>query len=234
MKDFIFLFIINRFSGADTFTDFALSSLKISAVFFIENRIPRNGLGKCPVNCLAVAKPRSVVVVDDFLRAFFFTDAARCAQFLIDTAGFFPHCDIKIANIPFDSFNFAVRQQGDIVILTYVHHFGGQNTCRAVQRGESFIDLSHMPTDGAFPFHQVNVVACLGKFQGSCNACNSSTQDQCVGINGNRNFLKRDVMDNSFHGAIYQSFRFLGSCNLIIGRPGSVFANIRHLKQERV
>ena len=130
LQDFIFLLKVNGigFSWAKFLTGFAFTSLKVDAVFFINNRVFGHSLREGSVDYFSFTHPSLEDVVYDFEGAFFNTDSASSAVFFVDIARFFSHGHGEVAQEAIYLFDFTPGEQGNIVMLININHLGGQDT----------------------------------------------------------------------------------------------------------
>ena len=92
--------------------------------------------------------------------------------------GLFSNGDDEITDIAIHFLNLGVGQQGDIGMIANLHHFWCEDAGRAIQGGEGFIELSHMPTDGRFTFHQIDGETSICDFEGSLDTGDTASDDQ--------------------------------------------------------
>ncbi len=59
-----------------------------------------------------------------------------------------------------------------------IHHFGRQDAGRAIQGGEGLVELSHVPTDGGFALHQIDVETRICDFKRSLDTGDTAANDQ--------------------------------------------------------
>ena len=65
-----------------------------------------------------------------------------------------------------------------MLVLSRIDHFRREDTCRAVERREGLVELSHMTADGRQLFDDVNVVSRVGNIKSRLDACDTAADDQ--------------------------------------------------------
>ena len=93
-------------------------------------------------------------------------------------ARFFADGDGEIAHIAIHACHFTVSEELYVGVHAYRNHTWGQDAGGAVQRGEGFVELGHMPANRWLALHHVNRMTGVSDFQCGLDAGDSTAYDQ--------------------------------------------------------
>ena len=122
----------------------------------------------------------------------------------------------------------------DLFVLRRFHHFGGEDTGRAVQRGERLIQLRHLAADGGRLFHDVHLVARVGNVQRGLNARDAAADDQRALDDRALPGLERRVEMQFGDGGLGEDDRLFGALRHIPVDPRALLADVGDFHHVRV
>ena len=173
----------------------------------------RHCLGERNVNGAAVIHTEVKLVGDFLLRTFFCAKPAACAYILFNVTRAALNGNLKITHKAAYLGYLGIGENANFIVLRHVHHFRGQNTGGAVERGESFIKLSHFAAYCRLGFNYINGEARVGNVKRGLNARNTAAYNQGALCNGAFARGERRVK-------VYLCNRRFGKYNCLFGAYG--------------
>jgi len=92
--------------------------------------------------------------------------------------GFLPEGHLEIAGPAFDMNHFRISEEIDVGMIRCIDHFGCDDTSRAIESWESFIQLGHMAANRRVLLYKMDLESLLSDVQGSLHPGNACTDDQ--------------------------------------------------------
>ncbi len=197
VQHFILLVEIDRARWAEFLASLACAFDKVGAVLLIHHGEVRHGLRERRVHRLAISKPRFVHIVDHFLRALLLTNSAARAKFFVDKTRLLFYRHMEVAHIASHIRHFTPCQQRNVRVCSRLHHAWSENTRGTIQRGESLIELRHVPANGWFTFHQIHMESRIRNFKRRLDSRNAAAHHQSIWIDRNFDLFQRTVLDHS-------------------------------------
>src|SRR5450759_2222752 len=232
--DLVFLGEIYCIGRTELLTCLARTFLEVGAIDIVNDRVLGHGLREGGIDCLAVTETCFKFIVDYFLWAFFPAYTAAGAVSSFNVPGMLIDRYREVADVSIHFLDFGICQHGDVGVIAHIHHFGRQDTGRAVKGGEGLIKLSHMPTDGWFALHQIYREASICNFKRGLYASNTSTDDQRGRMNGYFQRSQWFVMNHAGNTARNDRLGFLGGGNFVSMNPGVLFADGNQFAKVRI
>ena len=116
----------------------------------------------------------------------------------------------------------------------HVHHFGGQDTGGAVQRGEGLVQLGHLAADGGLLLHDVHVEARVGDVQRGLDAGDTAADDQRPLGHGAFAGGQGGVQVDLGHGGLAEDDGLFGADGHVLMDPGALLADVGDFHHVRV
>ena len=119
----------------------------------------------------------------------------------------------------------------DELVLTHVDHLGCLNADRAVHRGKSLVELSHVTADRGRLLNQVRLYLHVGEVERGGNPGNSPTDHQRASSDRHLKHLQWVSVADLCNSGRYNLLRLLKSLLLLMTmNPRIVLTNVCHLK----
>jgi hypothetical protein len=112
-------------------------------------------------------------------RALFYTVSTGRAFGCIDIPRLPSDDDFKMTGLTFDVGHFRIGEEVDVGMIAHIHHFGRDDTSRAIEGGKGLVELGHMAADGWVLLHQMDFESLIGNVEGSLHPCNASANHKC-------------------------------------------------------
>ncbi len=153
---------------------------------------------------------------------------------MIHEARVLAHGDIEVAHEALDPRHLAGGAQGDLGMLRHVHHQRGEDTGRAVERGEGLVQHRHLAADGRGALHQRHLVAGIGHVERGLDAGNAAADDQQALAQLGAPRAQRLIAADLGHEHTDDVNRLGRGDGAVVVHPGDVLAQIRHFHAVRV
>ena len=232
--DFIFHVVLDGPGGAHLGAHAALALDELAAELRIDDGLLGDGLRKGNGDGRGVARQFIEGVGRFFGRAFLCACAAARAQAPVHIGGALADFDRKVAHIARNVFHFGIGVERNVGVLGHVHHLGAENTGRAVNGGEGFVQLGHLAADGRIAFHQHHLNAAVGAVKRGLNASHAAADDKHALVDVKALGQQGLVVAQLFHRKLHQFGSLVGVGFHVLADPRNVLADIGHFKHVAV
>jgi hypothetical protein len=170
-------------------------------------------------DCLSVSSEHNAPVTETHIififepnRADLCTFAAAGAFGWVDVAWFLREFYCKVSGITRNFLNFGQGQQFDVKVPADLDQLGGDDSHGTIVGGEGLIELCHYPAYGWQFFHQIDVVAGVGKIEGRLHAGDSASDYH----NGAYNLFTLDVVIHEIYTSVIKISHTGGSRQTLV------------------
>ena len=223
----ILLLVIDGTGGTHLGANTALAVLQHIAVVGIDGGDLRHSLSKRNVDGRTVVHTQVKLVGHLLHGALLNTSAATGTHVFLDEAGILLDGHVEVTHKALDLGHLAVGEDANLLVLSHVHHLGGQDTGGAVQRGERLIQLSHLTTDGGLLLNDVHLKTGVGNIQSGLDTGDTTADDQRTLGHGRLTGDQGGVQVDLSHRRLTQNNSLLGTAEHILMYPGALLADIR-------